>query len=232
MRSTRPWITPLCAAVGVATGLPALAGRPLQAEDAGVLEAHACELEGAALRLRQTGLPHATESGLQLACGVGSSSQLSLAVSRTRAAGVSANGVRLGGKVALWEGPAKSEFTLAGGISGARAAGGSWDHVGTDLNLVASVPVHYGSLHLNLGNEHDVQGRQGTTTWALAFEHADWKGLAPMAELFGDDRGAPWWNLGLRWEAVPDKAFLDLSYGRQMIGGRPALLTAGFKLQF
>jgi hypothetical protein len=53
-----------------------------------------------------------------------------------------------------------------------------------------------------------------------------------MAEIFGDDRGAPWWNLGLRYTLAKDKAYLDLSYGQQMSRGTPSLLTAGFKLVF
>ena len=63
-------------------------------------------------------------------------------------------------------------------------------------------------------------------------EHEGFGPVAPMAELFGNDREAPWWNLGLRSTLAKDKAYIDMSYGRQMTGGTPSLLTAGFKLVF
>ncbi len=56
--------------------------------------------------------------------------------------------------------------------------------------------------------------------------------MAPMAERFGDDRSAPWWKLGLRLAAAPDKFFIDASNGRQFAPGTPALWTIGFKFAF
>lgn len=230
MRHTLTLAATLC----MLAALPAHAGRPLQAEDAGILEARQCEVEGAWARLREPGLPSATERSLQLACGIGWNSQLALATSRASVAGFSGQGLRLGGKTELFQtaGQDPTRVTLAWGISSAKLAGAGWEHASTDLNAVASMPLGATTLHLNLGHERDAQARTGTTTWAVALEHEGVGGFAPMGEFFGDDRGAPWWNLGLRWTAVPEKAFLDLSYGRQIVSGRPALLTAGFKLVF
>lgn len=230
MRHARPLAATPC----LLAALPAQAGRPLQAEDAGILEARQCELEGAWARLREPTLPRATERGLQLACGIGWNSQLALAYSRASVAGISGQGLRLGGKTELFRTADQDATTvvLAWGINSTKVADAGWEHAATDLNAVASTPLGATTLHLNLGHERDAQARAGTTTWAIALEHEGVGGVAPMGELFGDDRGAPWWNLGLRWSVVPEKAFLDLSYGRQIVGGRPALLTAGFKLVF
>lgn len=225
---------PLAATLCLLTSLPVQAGRPLQAEDAGILEHRQCEVEGAWASLREPALPRATERGLQLACGIGWNSQLALAYSRASVAGIGADGLRLGGKTELFRtaGQDPTAVTLAWGISSAKLPGSGWEHAATDLNAVASTPLGAYTLHLNLGHERDAQARTGTTTWAVALEHEAIAGFAPMGEFFGDDRGASWWNLGLRWIAVPEKAFLDLSYGRQITGGRPTLLTAGFKLVF
>jgi hypothetical protein len=230
MRHTLPLAATLC----LLSALPAHAGRPLQAEDAGILDARQCELEGAWTRLREPALPRATESGLQVACGIGWRSQLALATSRASLAGLSGQGLRLGGKTEFFRtaGQDSTTVALAWGISSAKIDGAGWEHAATDLNAVTSTPLGAYTLHLNLGHERDAQARAGTTTWAVALEHEGVGGFAPMGEFFGDDRGAPWWNLGLRWTAVPEKAFLDLSYGRQIASGRPALLTAGFKLVF
>jgi len=53
-----------------------------------------------------------------------------------------------------------------------------------------------------------------------------------MAEVFGDDREGPWWNLGLRWTVADEKFYIDASYGRQMASGRARLVTLGFKFAF
>ena len=78
-------------------------------------------------------------------------------------------------------------------------------------------------------------GHRRSTTWALAVEHGGlgeggrWQ---PMAEVFGDDLGKPWANAALRVVLLPDRLFVDASYGRQFAGARARLKTAGFKLAF
>ncbi len=58
--------TLICAGLAaLVVSLPALAGRPLQTDDAGMLERSDCELEGATLR-ESAGRDRSTESSLQL----------------------------------------------------------------------------------------------------------------------------------------------------------------------
>ena len=165
---------------------------------------------------------------------MGASSQIALAVSHARADGVSGQGLRLGGKSELWRGQGDdaAAFTLAWGLRQEKAGGSGWDHAATELNGVVSLPLHGGTLHANLGHVRDEVAKARSTTWALAWEHGGFGAWTPMGELFGDDRAAPWWNLGLRFTAVPERAFLDLSYGRQIAPGQPRLVTAGFKFTF
>ena len=216
------------------TTLLCQAGRPLQTEDAGILEAKTCEVEGATARTRVASASSVRDNALQLGCGVGLNSQVFLALSRTADGADRERGVRLGGKTELWSagGDEGAALTLAWGVSGARAAAGSWKTAGVDARAVVSVPAGPLTWHLNLGHERDTQVRSSSTVWGVALEHEGFGALAPMAELFGNDREAPWWNLGLRYTIAKDKAYLDMSYGRQMSGGTPSLLTAGFKLVF
>lgn len=218
----------------LSAALPAQAGRPLQTEDAGILEARTCEVEGATARERAPGAATARETSLQLACGADFNSQFALAVSRASAGGGSDTGLRLGGKTGLWSGSGDDApaLTLAWGISRVKPAGGSWQSGTVDAVAVFSAPVAGLTLHANLGHERDMATRQSSTPWGLALEHPGFGAWAPMAEVFGDDRGAPWWNLGLRWTLAKDQAFVDFSWGRQMAPGRPTLATAGFKFVF
>lgn len=209
------------------------AGRPLQTEDAGILEARSCEVEGATQRLRPSAAPRSSENSLQLACGVGASSQLAVAASGTSSTGISDKGLRLGGKTELWSaGKDGAALTLAWGASALKASGASWQRDGVEVRAVASIPAAGLNWHVNLGHERDLQARSSTTAWGLAAEHPGAGTVAPMAELFGNDREAPWWNLGLRWTLREDRVFVDVSYGRQISRGQAQLLTAGFKFVF
>ena len=210
------------------------AGRPLQTEDAGILGAKTCELEGAAGRVRVAGSATVKDSSLQWACGLGAQRQLALAVTSTADGADRERGLRLGGKTEVWSagGDEGAALTLAWGVTSARVSGGHWKSAGLEARAVASLPAGPLTWHLNLGHERDVQARSSATVWGIAAEHEGFGALAPMAEIFGDDRGAPWWNLGLRYTLAKNKAYVDLSYGRQMSGGTPSLLTVGFKLVF
>jgi hypothetical protein len=213
------------------------AGRPLQTEDAGILERAACEIEGATLRVTADG-ERATENGLGVSCGVGLNSQIGLGLARLRAGGERTRGATLGGKTGLWksgDGDDASALTLAWGVFAEHTSGG-WKHSSTDLNLVASVPVTAGTVQLNLGHARMAASSTRFTNWNVAFEHegVDLAGLkwAPMAELYGDDHGARWWNIAARWTVVADRIYVDLSYGQQMGGEKARLTTLGFKLAF
>lgn len=219
MKKSNP-LTPvlLTALACAAFSLSAQAGRPLQTEDAGVLERGACELEGATQRVSVDGA-RATEHALQFGCGIGFKSQVALNASTAKDGSERSRGLALVGKTALWSGAGDNPagLTLAWGLQWAKADGDSRRHAATDLNLVYSRPLPAElTLHANLGHSRDELGKQRSTTWGLALEHAGFGPVAPMAEFFGDDREPAWWNLGLRWTVVPEKVFLDVSYGRQM----------------
>jgi hypothetical protein len=236
MNRTTPTLALLVALLGSLAG-PAQAGRPLQTDDAGVLDRGACEVEGATGSLKVSGVS-ARDSSLQLSCGIGASTQLALAASHASADGASANGIEINGKTGLWKGkPVKDDeaaaLALGYAVASVKADGDSWQHAASELNLIYSRPLAGAlTLHANLGHSQDAIAHRSTTTWGLALEHAGFGAWAPMAEVFGDDRDAAWWNLGLRFTAVADKFFVDASYGRQMTSGAPTLWTLGFKFAF
>lgn len=235
MNKTKPRTPVLLTALACAAlSLSAQAGRPLQTEDAGVLERGDCELEGATQRV-SVDRARATEHALQFGCGIGFRSQVALNASTAKDGGERSRGLALVGKTGLWTGAGDTPagLTLAWALRWGKDDGQPHRHAGTGFNLVYSRPLPaYLTLHANLGHARDEQSRQRSTTWGLALEHAGFGPVAPMAEFFGDDREPAWWNLGLRWTVVPEKVFVDVSYGRQMSSVQPSLLTAGFKIAF
>jgi hypothetical protein len=222
----------------VACTVPCHAARPLQTDDAGVLAPRDCEIEGATQRLSAAGQA-ATETGVQLGCGVGWDSQLAVAAAAERAEGERTSSLAISGKTGLWKSTDKDDasgLALSWQLLSSKVPGGAWRHTETSVNLLWSMPLatHH-TLHVNLGHSRQEVDKRRATTWGLGFEHAGLGGdgrWIPVAELYGDDRERPWWNLGLRLVAVPDKLFVALSYGRQWTQERPTLITLSLKAAF
>ena len=216
---------------------PADAARPLQTDDAGVLDAGGCEVEGFTARARALGSTARTHS-LQGGCGVGASTQLAVAMAQAQEGGSRARSFELNAKTALWTRQAETGGDAAGlalayAVAWAQPSGERQSPATYGVNLAYSRALGTAlTLHGALGHARDRVADSRATTWGLALEHAGFGVWAPMVEIFGDDRAAAWWNLGLRLNAVPEKFGLDVSYGRPVAGGRPALWTLGFKLAF
>lgn len=229
------WRRRALAALGLTAATMAHAGLPLLSEDAGLLGGGECEVEAVAASAREAG-SSALEHALGLACGTGSRWQWGLGVARARADGATARGLALGGKVLLWAPSDDAAVVLAPNFGWADEGNG-WQHASQDFNLVYSGPLAPDwTLHLNLGHGRDRLADERSTSWSVAAEHAGFAVgglvLAPMADLAGDDRGAPWWNLGLRATVIEGQLWLGASYARQMDSGRARLATLSVKLAF
>ena len=209
------------------------AGRPLATEDADVLGRSQCEAEGFYGRQSASGSPDARGWTLQGACGIGGNTQVALAYSRARSAGVTGEGLLLGGKTGLITRSGDGlGLTLAWGLTGAKVGGGSFEHELTYLNLVATreiAPSWTG--HANLGWVRSESADANSTTWNLAIEKSLGNGVDLMGEVYGDDRSDEWLGLGVRW-AASDKLSLNASYATQNDSPRVRLWTIGFKYSF
>ena len=213
---------------------------PLQTDDAGVLDRKQCELETYGLRQNDTD-ERSRETWLHGSCGIGGHTQLELGLATATHPGEGRRtGLTLSGKSQLWQAETANgdgaALSLAWQLAGARTPNGNWRHEGSELRLLSSQPLSDKlSLHLNLGHAHNVVDHAHVTTWSAALEHspvAALGGLAPMAELYGDDRSPASWNLGLRLTAIPDRLVLAGAWGRQFKHNGASLMTLGFKLMF
>ncbi|KPF42206.1 hypothetical protein D621_20915 [beta proteobacterium AAP51] len=226
----------LLGAVLAASASAALAGRPLQTEDAGVLARGDCELE-AVLEQAGAGAARVRGRGLGVGCGLWPGLQAGLALATAEAEGQRSRALGLGGKWRLAGaedgGP---QFALTAGLDWQREPGAGWRRAGLGLGVVASLPAGPGTVHLALDHGRDRLAALTTTSWGLAYEAEEQAlaGLAwaPMAELVGDDRGGAAFNLGLRLAAVPERLWLDASWGRQLKGERERVMTLGLKWAF
>jgi hypothetical protein len=223
-------IAGLCGALAC---LPGHAARPLVTDDPGVLERGSCEAEAVLGRDRAPGTDTVRAQSLQVGCGLGLQSQAALANAQERAGPERTRGLALVGKTALTAADAPVPLALGWALGWQRSPGTGWRHAETSVALLASIELAPGrQLVMNLAHVRDAAVRQGSTGWGVGMEQAAGADWAVAGELYGDDREAPWWNLGLRWSAMPERVTLDIAYGRQIAGGRPQRLSVGAKLSF
>jgi hypothetical protein len=210
------------------------AGRPLVTEDAGVLGKGECEIEAFYQNISASDAPTTLGWSAQLACGLGViNTQIALGGLRVSTAGEHTNGLAFIGKTGLRElTDDQVGIALAYEIGGAKVTGQSFKHETTGIRGVVTVPVDKWLFHGNLGWFRLESEDSDATTWFVAAERTEIGPFDLAAEAFGEFGSPTWVNLAARWALVPEKFFLDASYGMQTSGEREKLFTIGVKFAF
>jgi len=195
----------LCASAG------AFAARPLATEDASILEAGRCQVEGWIDR------SHAdTQSWLAPACNLGASIEWQVGFARSDAYAQA--------KVA-------SSFTPRG-ISIGAVAGvirGGTPYVTLPLSAAIGDSA---MVHVNAGWIRDRSRRKDAGTWGAALEKFLPGDVALLAEAYSTDGGRPFGRIGGRYAAIKDRLELDVSLVTRAGGNRSdRLISVGFLYQ-
>lgn len=214
--------------------LPALAGRPLNTEDANSLDDGACQLESWANRTRS----NTTEAFFVPACGLfGLEAQFGSA----------------------WAHEA-GETKLAGPFFQVKHAFRKVDDGAWGIGLVAGmardrtrevkndwgdpyfiVPFSFGIgedkdtrwlVHLNIGTTRNREEARNLTLWGVAAEKPVTERLTLVGEAFGENAGKPFYRVGGRFTVIPDHLDIDLTYVDRPGGERgDRLWSLGFHLE-
>lgn len=208
------------------------AAGPMVTDDAGLLEAKACQLESWVKHGREE-----SELWALPACNPTGNFELTFGGARTRAGGESRfTDHVLQAKTTLrpltdthWG----VALTLGTARRPARETASGWPG-DPYLNVPLSVPLRDdGSwlLHVNAGAVH--QGDTGRTlaTWALANEVRLAESLSFFPEIYRSDWGRPYYQLGLRYALVKDRVHLALTVGDR-VNGEPAQRWFSVGLRF
>lgn len=207
--SARPVIRRLLLAAPLCLAPAAHAARPMVTDDARMTEARSCQLE--------TWL-HAHHGERELwalpACNPTGDFEITAGGAFARA-----DGEMLGGAAVL---QAKTLFRplstndygvgLAVGYAtqpGQRDSGSPYFYVPASLSLADDRVV----LHLNLGTLHERETRKNRLTWGLGSEIQATGRLYAIAETYGQDRGSPFVQIGLRYWIVPERVQVDTTWG-------------------
>jgi hypothetical protein len=86
-------------------------------------------------------------------------------------------------------------------------------------------------LHVNLGWLHEKAEHQNKLTWGVGSETRLNERLQAIAEVFGDDREHPFYQVGLRYWLVRERVQIDTTYGNRMDqGNEDRWLSVGLRL--
>jgi hypothetical protein len=206
------------------------AGHPLITDDASIVDAKACQLE--------TWMDRKSESAtywLLPACNFTGNLELSVGGAWTHKARSTRNTqVLLQGKTIF-----KSLETNDWGLG--LAAGALW-HLKDNSSdrahaLYAYLPASFSFkddriiVHGNLGWNHDSADRRSHLDWGIATEAEVIKPLYLFAEVFGQERGRPFFHFGFWYWIVPDRVQINAAYGNRF--GTPSggyWFSLGFSL--
>jgi hypothetical protein len=211
---------------------PAHAGWPMVVDDARFVDAKACQLETGVTRNSRS-----TDIWFQPACNPTGNFELAIGGGRTR------------------ENGANSQFTeelvqvktlfhpyIAGGwgiglsvgtIRHPRRETASGWPGDTYFNIPASFAVGSDDwmMHANAGAMRKRDEDRTIATWGLGNEVRLRDDLHFLAEVFGRDRGRPFYQAGFRYSIVKDRIQMDATYGNRAVSeSSERWFSVGFRL--
>ncbi|WP_459948833.1 hypothetical protein [Denitratisoma sp. agr-D3] len=222
-------------ALGLVAGICALAlphaqaARPMQTDDARIVDDKACQLESWVRRNQDS-----SEYWAMPACAFGNF-ELTVGGAELRQQGGDIHrDLLLQGKTLLK--PLTSDgwglgFTLGNQRKGSDIGGSS---LAGDLylNLPATFAYRNDQLlfHANLGWLREKASRHQHTTWGLSAETAVTQSTWLIAETFANDGGKPFVQLGMRQWIVQDRVQLDATWGDRIHGTGERWISIGLRL--
>ena len=193
--------------------LPAAqAARPLITDDARLTDPQACQMESWVHFHRQR-----TEFWALPACNPGGNFELTLGGAFSRANGQSDSGAILIQGKTLFKTLETNGFGIgvAAGYAtqpGNGQSGSPYFYVPASFSFADDRFV----LHTNLGAVREREGRQTRLTWGIGSETQTTDRLYIIAETYGQDKGSPFYQMGLRYWIVPNHVQIDTTFGSQI----------------
>ena len=191
------------------------AARPMNTDDARIVDPRSCQLESWVKKPRES-----TEYWALPGCNFSGNLEVTFGGARTSSEdGMHTSDVVLQGKT-LFKAlePGGWSFGLVAG--GLRHPDRSRDE-GLLSNPYGYVPATFSFLqdrvfvHLNLGLLHDKSASRTNTTWGIGMERQLTAPSWLIAEAYGDNRGTPFYQFGLRHWLVENRLQIDATFGNR-----------------
>jgi hypothetical protein len=209
----------------------AQAARPMVTDDARIVDAKACQVESWVKRNQDS-----TEYWAQPACNFTGNLELSLGGAKGKDdGGIQTTDIVLQAKT-LFKPLEPDGWGWGLAVGNVRHPA---IHTGNNLlgDLYAYVPATFSLrndrvlVHTNVGWLHEREARRHRMTWGLGTE-AQWSASTWLiAEVFGQNQGKPFYQVGLRYWLVPDHVQVDTTYGnRAGSGAQERWFSIGLRL--
>lgn len=204
----------------------AQAGRPMVVDDAAIIDAKTCQLESWAQKNRDS-----TEYWAVPACNFSGNLEVAFGGARI----TSTEGTH---SSAVLQGKTLFKVLDTNGWGAGLVFGNQFNPEGSvSGDLYARIPVSFSMLddrfllHTNLGWLREKETRRHAMTWGVGAETRLTGRTTLTFETFGQQRDKPLFQLGIRYQVVPDRVQLDASYGDRFgRGSAERFFTVGLVL--
>lgn len=196
----------------LATPPAAHAARPLITDDARLTDPRACQMESWVHFHRQR-----NEFWALPACNPGGNFELTVGGAWSRANGNTDSGALMIQGKTLFKQLETNGFGigLAAGYAtqpGSGQSGSPYFYVPASFSFADDRFV----LHTNLGAVRLRESRETRLTWGIGSETQTTERLYIIAETYGQDKGSPFFQMGLRYWIVPNHVQIDTTFGSQI----------------
>jgi hypothetical protein len=183
------------------------AGRPFVTDDATLATAGACQIE-----LWWQASPDSHEGWLLPACNPLGNFDLTVGGTTLETDGLrSVDAVVVQGKTLLRAlEPGDYGIGFAAGLTRADEDGAGTDYAYVPFSLMSAAGTTV--VHINAGWQRDRERESSRTTWGIGIGHDVADRLFAFAEVF--DFADPTMHLGISFRLIPDRAHIDVTYGR------------------
>lgn len=202
------------------------AGRPLMVDDATIVDAKKCQVESWLQNNHNS-----KEYWLLPACNFSGNLELALGAARI-------TGMERSQTTAVMQGKTLFRPLEVNDWGVGLIVGNQFNADKSALgDLYASVPLSFSFkddrvlLHFNLGWLHEKEMRRDAMTWGAATEIQLTERNSFSVETYGQNRGNPFFQFGIRHQLIPDRMQLDASYGDRFGSSRTErFFSIGFVL--
>ena len=190
---------------------PALAARPMTTDDARLTDARACQLESW-LHLHDS----QREWWALPACNPGGNLEITIGGAIAYNESTAQSGAQVAQVKTLFK-PLETNgwgIGLAAGYAvqpGKTRSGSAYFYIPASFSFADDHLV----IHTNLGYTREREHQANRLTWGLGSEILITPRLYVIAETYGQDKGNPFFQTGLRYWIIPNRLQIDTTYGSQ-----------------
>jgi hypothetical protein len=204
-------ITATCLSVGVFFAPQVFAARPLNTDDANVVDPQSCQDESWVKKSKTS-----IERWIVPGCNFFGDTEISFGANFQSDTGATSSQYHLMQAKKRWRVLEPGDWGISSTLGTLKRSGTTPTDTVNDVYLNVPITWSLGQerfAHLNIGwVKHQAQG-YGAKTWGLAFEQAFNSHVVGILETYGEEKQSTKYQVGLRFWVIPQRVQLDTTLG-------------------